>query len=957
MLRERFFDLLARLAARHALAVLLVSCALTALSVAVASGIEIRTNFKDLLGPGDPVSERMGRLEEQFVAASSVRLLLEGNDPERLVAAGQALTERLEAKPEKVRQVWFELPVDFFMEHGLLFLQPDDLRLLASGVREREPQVRRLLADPSTLGLLGLLDEMMQDLARPASSVATVNARMFGELDLAQQRGNAADVGLSLRTAPLADQLHREMVATVRPLPLPGSKEEALSGLQAMNALLTLVADVLDQGERLSEEEFAARARALRDLSGARLGMPTSRYVLSEAGDALLIDVAANEAILNNDVAGPFINWLEGEMDAVRVAYPDVEVSVTGLPVLLKQESDALLDNFILVSLLGFLGIIAVFIIGFERVGLPSLSAVPLVMGTCWTFGIITAARGGLTLFSLTFPVLLFGIGVDFAIHLLAGYAEQRRTVDDPEQALRQAFDKVGAGLLTGALTTAMAFLVLTTAAFYGLQDMGFTAGVGVLTALIAMLTVLPAIVVLYDRRQQARGELLPDVPFPFLEPLGELLVRQRYPVMAAFLVVSLVFAYYAPTVGMDENYVHQLPEGLPAVVAQEQVMERFGVSNEMVAFIADDLDEVDRISAAAERSPSVSEVVSVAQYIPDRQAEKAEHIAVLRELLQEMAPEAQEPPPSWDAEDIEALRDHLASVKVSALQLSALAATLYDAEVQDEVGALRDLINRIGARADLASAERLRRLDSLLAGEITDNYALLVRATQHETLTPEDLPPALLNLLRGADGSWVVMVRGSGDVWDSAFRHQLLDDLRRIDPENVGMISAWDRGLGMLLSELPRMFLWTSVVVFLLVLFDVRSLRAAALTCTPLALGLVWTVGILGVLGLPFTMLSVISIPLLVGIGIDSGVHVYHRIHQEHSISRGLMLSGKPVLLTSMTTTIGFGSLLLSVHPGFRGLGLATAIGILSCLLISLLLLPAMVAIFDEGIEREEEP
>jgi hypothetical protein len=110
-----------------------------------------------------------------------------------------------------------------------------------------------------------------------------------------------------------------------------------------------------------------------------------------------------------------------------------------------------------------------------------------------------------------------------------------------------------------------------------------------------------------------------------------------------------------------------------------------------------------------------------------------------------------------------------------------------------------------------------------------------------------------------------------------------------------------------------------------------------------------------LGILGIPFNIISIMALPLIVGIGIDDGVHVYHRIRKEGALGPALLHSGKAVTLTSLTTGIGFGSLLLSVHRGFYALGFVTLTGVICCLVISILLLPALVAIFDpESIPNE---
>lgn len=933
----------------------------TAASLAITTQIELRTSFKDLLGEQDPVAQQLAYFEDNFPIASTVRVLMEGRDPDRLIAAGAALTERLEAHPDRIRYVAFEQPVDFFVEHSLLYLDVDDLRFAEASLAEQQAPLRALMADPSALGMMGGLDALMAEQARPADTVARINSRVFGELELgdAPESGQAANVGLALNTGSINRQLSEQLIRTIEPLPLPPSREETLQGLRAATELFDMVADVLEQGERVTPEAFSARARALQDQGLAGAGMPLSRYALSPDGTALVIDLFTAEPVLDIEVARPFLAWLEPMVDEVAKLYPDVSLRLTGLPVMFKQENEALLDNFALVTLLGFVGILAVFIIGFERVGLPSLSGIPLVMGATWTFGVITVVNGGLTLFSLTFPVLLFGIGIDFAIHLMSGYSEQRREGLEPEEALNVAFDKIGAGLLTGALTTAMAFLVMMTSAFYGYKDMGFTAGVGVLTALLAMLTVLPAIMVMWDQRQQARGEMLPDVPFPFLEPLGRILVRNRYLVLAAFLVVSLTFGYFAAESRLDQNYLNIIPKDIPAARAQARILEVYGTSNEIVTFFADDLEQAERIRAAAEATPSIAEVMSPSALVPEHQADKEPAITAIGARLAELPPPQAPSPHTYDADEVAQLRRHLASIKVSALQLSMLSATLYDDDVRQAAGELRDVINRVDARTSVASAGRLSYLDRLLAQEIHGTFERFQRMSGNTSLTPEQLPQGLRTQLQGADGRWLVVVRAAGDIWDREFRDPFMQDLGSISSDYVGAISAWHRGLVLLVAELPKVFGLTALVVFGLVWIDLRSLRATALAMVPLVLGLIWTVGTMAVLDLPFNMLSIIAIPLLVGIGIDNGVHIYHRVRKEHDIPLALARSGKPVLLTSMTTAIGFGSLMLSVHPGIHDLGMVTAIGIASCLCVSLLLLPALVAIFDEDVlaPKDEEP
>jgi uncharacterized protein len=151
---------------------------------------------------------------------------------------------------------------------------------------------------------------------------------------------------------------------------------------------------------------------------------------------------------------------------------------------------------------------------------------------------------------------------------------------------------------------------------------------------------------------------------------------------------------------------------------------------------------------------------------------------------------------------------------------------------------------------------------------------------------------------------------------------------------------------LRQILADMPRLLSVIGVCVLILVMFGLRSLKGTVLALTPLGVGLALLLGGLGATGTDFNFVSVLSLPLLLGTGIDYGVHLYERIRHDGALGPALAHSGKALILSSLTTTIGFGSLMLSVHRGVFGLGLVTSLGIVLCLIATLVLLPALVAI-----------
>jgi predicted RND superfamily exporter protein len=140
-------------------------------------------------------------------------------------------------------------------------------------------------------------------------------------------------------------------------------------------------------------------------------------------------------------------------------------------------------------------------------------------------------------------------------------------------------------------------------------------------------------------------------------------------------------------------------------------------------------------------------------------------------------------------------------------------------------------------------------------------------------------------------------------------------------------------------------MFL-TIVVIFLLLLMDFRNVKHTFMAMIPLAAGLVWMIGLMKLTGQQFTVMNVMGLPMILGIGIDDGVHIIHRWVSEgrKNIRVVFASTGKAILLTSLTTMLGFGSMIFSVWRGFGQLGAALFVGVGACFLTTVLFLSGLL-------------
>ena len=138
-------------------------------------------------------------------------------------------------------------------------------------------------------------------------------------------------------------------------------------------------------------------------------------------------------------------------------------------------------------------------------------------------------------------------------------------------------------------------------------------------------------------------------------------------------------------------------------------------------------------------------------------------------------------------------------------------------------------------------------------------------------------------------------------------------------------------------------------VLVILLVGF--RNLHDALFAGLPVALGVFWMLGGMGLAGLNFDVANVVALPLMTGIGIDAGAHMMHR-WRESADKRGGVASlddmirgtGAAVVMASVTTATGFAALMLGDYGGMKTLGLSMTMGITGALFAAVLVLPAVL-------------
>ncbi|MBL4844730.1 MAG: MMPL family transporter, partial [Planctomycetes bacterium] len=210
---------------------------------------------------------------------------------------------------------------------------------------------------------------------------------------------------------------------------------------------------------------------------------------------------------------------------------------------------------------------------------------------------------------------------------------------------------------------------------------------------------------------------------------------------------------------------------------------------------------------------------------------------------------------------------------------------------------------------------------------------------------------PALRDRLVGRSGKLLLRVYPREAVWAEEPLARFVAEVQSVAPSAGGVpIQFYESD-----RLLRRGFLRAGQVALLFVVgflvLHFRSVMRPLVATLTLLIGATWALGALLLFGWTLNPANLLALPLTFGIGIDYAIHILHR---EREAMRGPTLlvvpaviataAGRGVILSALTTAVGFGALTFSAHRGVASIGLTVSVGVLGCLLSSLLVCPALL-------------
>src|SRR5262245_31600192 len=877
-----------------------LSCARPVLTVALSillaalgitytlSALTFKTSGRDVLPQDASYVKGYIAIARDFGELEDIVVVVEAGSLEGAKAFAAKLVQELRASPVKFHRIAYRIDPKQFEGRQLLYLPTAELREIRDKIFDHQEFMESFAEDPSLARLVEGVDTQM-------ATAFVANLFDLG-LDDGKPPGDTRFLGVLL-----------DQISTRLDRPAPYRSPWA--------TLFSFGGDTADAG-----------------------------YFFSDDKSLLFILVESPKGDKGSFVGDQqAIDAVRGAMARLRESYPMVQAGVTGMPALSNDEMSAAFHDSQIATALAFGLTLLVMTLAFRRLWKPILMLGVLAVSLGWSLGIVTLVVGHLTIFSVMFISIVIGIGIDYGIYFLFRYEEEIFLGRNLREALERTAARAGPGMAIGALTAGGTFFVLLLTDFRGIQELGFIAGTSILLSWLSMMTLLPAVLVLVDRHHADRphGQKPPAHQLERIHvPVLDRLTNYPVAVLTIAAVGTALSIWVLPSVGFDYNLLNLQAKGTESVVWERRVLSNTGRSGPSALVTASTLEELRRKQTAIEALPSVAEVDSVLRLIPDDQEEK---IAIVKSFEPLVAPVRIG---RSNRVDLDRLRAALAKIKRRFDVMATEAGDKLPADIaarREKTGAvLRKL-----ASADRETAEpALNYLQSQLYRDFVSKFYSLQHNLRPRPVSIKDVPEDLRRKFVGASGTFLLEIQPKVDIWEREGARQFVTELRSVDPAVTGSPVITYEATRLMERGYLQGTAYAFVLVAGLTFLMIRRLREAALALLPLLLVLVWTIGLMHLFGLKFTLANVWGLPLIIGASAEFGLNIGLRYmegrrHGGPLVARSTVMA---VALNGITIMVGFGSLMVAAHRGIFGLGLLLTIGSLCGLVASLIVVPVIL-------------
>ncbi len=910
---DKIFKRLTSFQTSHPVLIVSIAFSLSLLSFYYAyENMDFLTSQKDLISPKQRLMKLYKRFD-QFDDLDKFIVVIYHKDKKKALEFAKKLVSILKKQKNLYTDVFYRIDPDRFKKWALLYLDKKDLLTIEDQLKEHKELIKDILKSPS---LVHILEAINKEMSR----------RMIGEL--------------------FTSFLEEEEKEQGKPMDL--------------SFLINLLQDMLywleGNTEYLSPWAHLFSKKGLNEEEG---------YFWTEHKKYLLVFVTPKQIGEGFVSTRHSLVELRRIISSLKKSYPGIQAGVTGPEALNMDEMYIALRDMTIATVISMIGLILLLCLFWRGIRRPILEMIELIVALAITTGFTTLIIGHLNILSVTFAPLLLGLGIDYGIHWLARYQEEiNYTGLNKKEAIQKTMLKMGPGILLAGFTASLSFLPLVFTGFLGLVELGTITSIGMVLTTITTLCLLPSLVTLFDKERKdypGSGILLLGSR---IRPVLKLTERTSYVILSAGILFTFFSIFGARNIKFDLNMLNLQSKHAEAVIWEKKLLAESKRSSMYGAIFVRSLDEIEKIEKRLKSLPSVSEVHSIKDILPKDQKEKLKILHRMRYLVKDLIKDLDLSHfRNSDNIDLYRLEDVLKRIRFKMLP-SAAKKWGADKPTEAQMQKVRDLIaeirNKIYTEDKDVVLVRLKSFERKLLEDLKDKFSIIKQNVTTYEMRIKDLPESIKKRFISSDGMYLIRIFPSGNIWNPSFLERFVHEIRTVDPDAIGDPVTLYVFTKAFRDACIKAAIYAIIFIFVLLLFTLKDFAYSLLVMIPLILGTIWTMGLMDLFHVNFNLANSLFLPLIVGAGVEYGIIIIRRWRElkDQSIGDHVLFpfsTIKGVLLAGLTTTVGFGSLIISDHQGIYSLGLLAVIGSLCILSAAILFLPALLYIINLGSRRKE--
>ncbi len=614
-------------------------------------------------------------------------------------------------------------------------------------------------------------------------------------------------------------------------------------------------------------------------------------YYFNQDDSRIAIFIKPDITSLDLDFSQRVINDVQQQLNKIDYSSysPNLKVELTGSyqkKIDMQKSMKIDLKN---VSLIALSLVFIYLLIHFRRLEPVVLILLPLILGIACTFAFAQLVFSQLNILTAFIGVILIGLGIDHGIHLLSRYQDECKSNADAEKVMRNTFLQTGRAVTIATLTTFVTFVSLSLSDFRAFHEFGIIAAAGMIFISLAYLIFLPPLLKIV---KQHSWKIVSDenVIISSNRVTKGLLHRPKQRIILAS-IVWLVFTIFATQVYFNYDFESLGNSDLRSFQLDKEVNALLGYSQTPMVVLTENTTEEKRAASQlrdnknqlAENS-GLDFVLTADDLVPPLQTEKQIEIEKIGKILNRMKA-------SWfEPAEVEKLE--------TAKQMVDVAPFTYD---------------------DLP--EQMKKLFGI---------------NEHE---------------KSQDG--IILLFPSIGLGDGDKVLSLTEEIRQVrQSDDKRLIIAGEALvladiLRLVFTELPFVLLLSLILIIAVLWIFLKDLTMTMLCLIPAVMTLSITLGIMAILGIELNYINVLMLPVLLGISVDSGVHIVTRVMDGDSLHKIIKHTGLAIWGSIITSGLGVGAMLLTNHHGLNTLAQVGTIGLLVNLIVSVAVLPALLSLF----------